>query len=147
MCGTFSANLEAVVSWKRQHCFALALQACAEQVEALEDTIEVAKRQTQERELRSSLTSSEGASTSGALVAAPWPNACFDASGAFVIFPYWRGIAVASVDTGKVSCLLKYIVIGGENACQRVKGYPAQWLRSDCLRGLAASPTAVFACV
>ena len=135
------------MSWKRQHCFALALQACAEQVEALEDTIEVAKRQTQERELRSLLTSSEGASTSGALVAAPWPNACFDASGAFVIFPYWRGIAVASVDTGKVSCLLKYVVMLAAHTCQRAKGCPAQWLRSDCLRALAASPTAVFACV
>ena len=81
------------------------------------DSIEIAKRQTQERELRSLLTTPSGTegggdSTTSTMVGAHWLSVAFDESGDFLVVPWWRGIAIVSLSTGKVrmcttlTCLL-----------------------------------------
>lgn len=68
----------------------------------MEDQIEVAKRRTQEAEL---LALQSGSDEPGGAAAAPACNAVFDETGHFVLYPAWRGIAVANVTTGKVRTL------------------------------------------
>ena len=74
------------------------MQDCQEQVQAEPDSIEVSKRQTQEKALQAALHGPEATDA----VSADWFNCVLDESGAFVIFPAWRGIAIGAVASGKV---------------------------------------------
>jgi hypothetical protein len=75
------------------------LQGNNEAVEENTDQLERGRREAQQAELLANFsTCSQGP------VAAPWPTATFDESAAFLIFPSWRGISVASISTGKVLC-------------------------------------------
>jgi hypothetical protein len=74
------------------------MQGCEQAVGAEVDGIEIGKRQTQEKDLQAMLLGSE----SDGPIAAHWFNATFDESGVFLIFPSWRGIAIANVASGKV---------------------------------------------
>ena len=84
------------------------VQACAAEVEAVEDSIEVAKRQTQERELRSALTASD---EPHALVTAPWFTVAFDESGTVLVMPWWRGIVIGDIATGKARTPLSLVCV------------------------------------
>jgi hypothetical protein len=88
--------------------------------------MEVAKRQTQERELRDLQS---GSDMPGGVVAAPACNAVFDESGSFVMFPSWRGIAVGSVATGKVRP--QHALCRGRH-CLAVTGAPALYHYLRC---------------
>jgi hypothetical protein len=73
------------------------MQSNEEAVEANADSLERGRREAQQAELLSNFsTCSQGP------VAAPWPSATFDESAVFLMFPSWRGIAVANINSGKV---------------------------------------------
>ena len=69
------------------------------------DAIEVGKRQTQEKEVAKWLEGDTGP------VAGQWFSAAFDSTGAYVLYPAWRGVCVANVATGKVRLAAATLVI------------------------------------
>jgi hypothetical protein len=83
----------------RQRCCAKPLrfpQACAEQVEQVNDHLEVGKREAQEKELLALLRPSDDSAP------LQYFNSVFDESGEFLLFPSWRGISVAAISSGQV---------------------------------------------
>lgn len=78
------------------------LQANSKEVEAVTDHVERGRREVQENNIRKLFEESEKGP-----VAAQSPNCAFDETGDFLIFPWWRGVAIANISTGKVRICVK----------------------------------------
>jgi hypothetical protein len=76
------------------------LQGNEEAVQAEADPLERSRREAQQAEVQTNFTTCPKGH-----VAAPWPSLAFDETGTFLLMPWWRGIAVAHVASGKVRCM------------------------------------------
>lgn len=79
----------------------IVFQDNSEAVESGIDHVERGRREVQEANVRKLFSESEKGP-----VGAQSPNCVFDESGSFIIYPWWRGIAIANIATGKVRLLI-----------------------------------------